>query len=59
MIRVDTSFLIRILKRGSPEARFLAAPGSDEAVVVSGMPWAEFPCGPIEPAEILVRCCIA
>lgn len=51
MIHLDTSFLIRMLKRGSPEARFLEATGPDEPVVVSAIAWAEFLCGPIEPAE--------
>ncbi len=51
MIHLDTSFLIRMLKRGSPEARFLEAADPDEPVVVSAIAWAEFLCGPIEPAE--------
>ena len=51
MIHLDTSFLIRMLKRGSPEARFVEAADPDEPVVVSAIAWAEFLCGPIEPAE--------
>ena len=51
MIHLDTSFLIRMLKRGSPEARFLEAADPDEPVVVSAIAWADFLCGPIEPAE--------
>lgn len=51
MIHLDTSFLIRMLEDGSPEARFLENADPDEPVVVSTIAWAEFLCGPIEPAE--------
>ena len=51
MIHLDTSFLIRMLKRGSPEARFLESADPDEPVVVSTIAWEEFLCGPMEPAE--------
>ena len=51
MIHLDTSFLIRMLDRGSAEARFLEATDPDEAVVVSTIAWAEFLCGPIEAPE--------
>ena len=51
MIHLDTSFLIRMLDQGSPEARFLEATDPDEPVVVSTIAWAEFLCGPMEPAE--------
>ena len=51
MIHLDTSFLIRMLEPGSPEAQFLEAADSEEPIVVSTIAWAEFLCGPIEPAE--------
>ncbi len=51
MIHLDTSFLIRMLDQGLPEARFLEATDPDEPVVVRTIAWAEFLCGPIEPAE--------
>lgn len=51
MIHLDTSFLIRMLERGSVEARFLEALDPDEPVLVSAIAWAEFLCGPIEAAE--------
>jgi len=51
MIHLDTSFLIRMLRRGSPEARFLESADPDEPVMVSAIAWAEFLCGPMEPAE--------
>ena len=51
MIHLDTSFLIRMLEQGSPQAHFLEATDPEEPVVVSTIAWAEFLCGPIEPAE--------
>ena len=51
MIHLDTSFLIRMLEQGSPEAQFLEATDPEEPVVVSTIAWAEFLCGPIESAE--------
>ena len=51
MIHLDTSFLIRMLDRGSAEARFLEATDPDEALVVSTIAWAAFLCGPIEAPE--------
>lgn len=51
MIRLDASFLIRMLKRRSAEARFLEVSDPEEPVVVSAVAWTEFLCGPIEPAE--------
>lgn len=51
MIHLGPSFLNRMLKRGSAEARFLEAAAPDEPVVVSAVAWTEFLCGPIEPAE--------
>ena len=51
MIHLDPSFLIRMLQRGSPEARFLESPDPDEPVAVGVIAWAEILCGPLEPAE--------
>ena len=51
MVHLDTSFLIRMLEKGSPEARFLGSLDPDEAIVVSTVAWTEFLCGPIESAE--------
>lgn len=51
MIHLDTSSPVRMLKRGSPEARLLEATDRDEPVVVSAIAWAEFLCGPIEHVE--------
>lgn len=51
MIHLDTSFLIRMLDRGSAEARFLETADPGEPVLVSAIAWAEFLCGPIEAAE--------
>lgn len=51
MIHLNTSFLIRMLKRGSGEARFLEAADPDEPVVVSAVAWTGSLCGPIESAE--------
>ena len=51
MIHLGTSFLIRMLEPGSPQALFLETADPKEPVVVSTIAWAEFLCGPIEPAE--------
>lgn len=51
MIRLDASFLILMLKRGSAEARFVEAADPGVPVVVSAVAGTEFLCGPIEPAE--------
>lgn len=51
MIHLDTTFLIRMLEQGSPQAQFLEATDPEEPVVVSTIAWAEFLCGPIEPSE--------
>jgi predicted nucleic acid-binding protein len=53
MIHLDTSFLIRALKSGTPEdlmfRRWLAA---REAVGMSSIAWAEFLCGPVSPSDV-------
>ena len=51
MMHLDTSFLIRMLDRGSAEARFLEAADPAEPLIVSTIAWAEFLCGPIEAEE--------
>ncbi len=42
MIHLDTSFLIRMLGRGSRETRFLETMDSEEPLAVSAIAWAEF-----------------
>lgn len=51
VIHLDTSFLIRMLDPESREARLIETIDPDESIVVSALAWAEFLCGPIEPAE--------
>ena len=52
MIYLDTSFLIRALKRGSPEDRRLRRWIQDgEILGMNAVAWAEFLCGPLSPAE--------
>lgn len=51
MIHLDTSFLIRMLRRGSRETRFLETMDPEEPLAVSAVAWAEFICGPVRPAE--------
>ena len=51
MIHLDTSVLIGMLYRGSPVARYLETIDPDTPLAVSAVAWAEFLCGPIEPAE--------
>ena len=52
MIHLDTSFLIGMLDAESAEARFMESVDSGERIVVSAVAWAEFLCGPVEPAEL-------
>lgn len=53
MIHLDTSFLIRALVVGSPEDRRLRGwIVGNEGLRVSAVAWAEFLCGPIEPAAV-------
>lgn len=50
MIHLDTSFLIRALRSGSPEERRLLGWLSEsEPLGVSAFVWAEFLCGPVSP----------
>jgi len=53
VIHLDTSFLIRALARGSVEDRRLRgwlAAGAQ--LGISAVSWAEFLCGPVEPAHV-------
>lgn len=51
MIQLDTGFLIRALVAGSPEDQRLRAwLNGEEAIGISCIAWAEFLCGPVEPA---------
>ena len=53
MVHLDTNFLIRALKQGSPEqAKVLSWWSSpSEDVNVSTVVWAEFLCGPLPSSE--------
>jgi predicted nucleic acid-binding protein len=58
VIHLDTSFLVRALVRDSLEDRRLRAwLAAGEAMAMSTIAWAEFLCGPVEPAflELVVR----
>ena len=53
MILLDTSFLIRSLVAGSAQDRQLRHWLIDkESVGISSIAWAEFLCGPVQPAMI-------
>ncbi len=53
MIHLDTSFLIRALARGSsPDLRLREWLGAGEPVRISAVGWAEFLCGPLQPADL-------
>lgn len=53
MIHVDTSFLIRALVPGTAEDEKLRAwIAADEPLNVSAVAWAEFLCGPLDPADL-------
>ena len=52
MIHLDTSFLIRALKPGTPEeAKLRKLAGRREVLIMSSVAWAEFLCGPLTSAE--------
>ena len=52
MIHVDTSFLVRALVMGSHEDRLLRTwLAENRAVEVSAPAWAEYLCGPLDPAD--------
>ena len=49
MIHLDTSFLIRGLRAGSPESERLTAwAQADETIAMSAVAWTEFLCGPLD-----------
>ncbi len=53
MIHLDTSYLIRLLLPGSPEDRQVRTWLRDRIPLsTSAIAWAEFLCGPLEPAQI-------
>ena len=52
MIHLDTSFLIRALKPGTPEeAKLRKLAGRREVLIMSSVAWAEFLCGPLGGAD--------
>ncbi len=53
MIHLDTSFLIRALRAGSPEdARLRGWLRESEPLGMSALAWAEFLCGPVSAAHV-------
>jgi predicted nucleic acid-binding protein len=53
LILLDTSFLIRCLVAGSAQDRQLRSWLADkEPIGISSIAWAEFLCGPVQPAMI-------
>ena len=53
MIHLDTSYLIRLLVPGSAEDRQVRIWLRDKMPLgASAIAWAEFLCGPLEPAEV-------
>ena len=53
MIHLDTSFLIRVLTAGSPEAATMDSwTASGEVLRVSAVAWAEFLCGPVSAGQL-------
>ena len=53
MIHLDTSFLIRALRPGSPEDRKLRDwVRVGESLSISAIAWAEFLCGPLSETEL-------
>lgn len=52
MTHLDTSFLIRALKPGTPEeAKLRELVDGGETLIVSSVAWAEFLCGPLSGAD--------
>lgn len=52
-IHLDTSFLIRALLAGTPQAATLDGwLAAGDAVGISAIAWCEFLCGPVNPAAI-------
>ncbi|SRR6266540_5675596 len=53
MIHLDTSFLIRVLVRGSAEDKALRAwIRKTMPIAISALAWSEFLCGPVAPDGI-------
>ena len=53
MIHLDTSFLIRALKVGTPEDRMLREwIGKGESLTMCTVAWGEFLCGPLSIHEV-------
>ncbi len=51
-MHLDTNFLVQLGKNGSPAHRQAAAwITGGEPLITSSMAWAEFLCGPLQPAE--------
>ncbi len=49
MLHLDTNFLILALQNGTPEESLLRGwIGSNEAIGISAVAWAEFHCGPLD-----------
>lgn len=49
MIHLDTSFLIKALRPGSPESEKLETwARADETITMSSVAWTEFLCGPLD-----------
>ena len=52
MTHLDTSFLIRALKPGTPEeTKLRKLVDQREVLIVSSVAWAEFLCGPLSSAD--------
>lgn len=53
MIHLDTSFLIRCLRAGSPESERLEAwTQANERFAMSTIAWTEFLCGPLDSTAV-------
>lgn len=53
MIQLDTSFLIRALRRGSPEDQKMRRWIQDgEVLSMSAIAWTELLCGPLSPGDL-------
>jgi predicted nucleic acid-binding protein len=53
VIHLDTSFLVRALAAGTPQDRKLRAwLAAEEPLGMSAVAWAEFLCGPVDPAGL-------
>lgn len=55
MIHLDASFIIRALAEGTPQDRRLRAwLAGGEPLGMSAVAWAEFLCGPVEAADLVL-----